>query len=256
MKEVIIHRYCGILSAYGMGLADVVEEAQEPYAAVYGSDSMFEVSKRSKVLTEQVRQQLRLQGFKDENIHTNLYLNLRYEGTDTAMMIRTPQDGSNNYAGEFLKQFRQEYGFELQKRNILISDVRVHGVGVTNILKPVVMEKTVGEPKAEESYQVYFSNGWQETPVYLLENLGYGHTIKGPAIIMNGNNTLLIESVYKAAITKHRNIRIEIGSVTINTELVIKVVDVVHLSTFKKRFMGIAKQMGAMLQRNQHQRAS
>lgn len=249
MREVIIHRYCGILSAYGMGLADVVEEAQEPYAAVYGSDSMFEVSKRSKVLTEQVKQQLRLQGFKDENIHTNLYLNLRYEGTDTAMMIRTPQDGSNNYAGEFLKQFRQEYGFELQKRNILISDVRVRGVGVTNILKPVVMEKAVGKPKAEKSYQVYFSNGWQETPVYLLENLGYGHEIKGPAIIMNGNSTLLIEPSCKAVITKYGNIRIEIGSVPINTELVTKVADVVQLSIFNNRFMGIAEQMGRTLQR-------
>jgi 5-oxoprolinase (ATP-hydrolysing) len=216
---------------------------------MYGSESMFEVSKRSKVLTEQVRQQLRLQGFKDENIHTNLYLNLRYEGTDTAMMIMTPQDGSNNYAGEFVKQFHQEYGFELQKRNILISDVRVHGVGVTDILKPVVMEKTVGEPKAEKSYQVYFGNGWQETPVYLLENLGYGHAIEGPAIIMNGNSTLLIEPVCKAVITKHGNIRIEIGSVPINTELVIKVADVVQLSIFNNRFMGIAEQMGRTLQR-------
>lgn len=249
MREVIIHRYCGILSAYGMGLADVVEEAQEPYAAVYGSDSMFEVSKRSKVLTEQVRQQLRLQGFTDENIHTNLYLNLRYEGTDTAMMIRTPQDGSNNYAGEFLKQFRQEYGFELQKRNILISDVRVRGVGVTNILKPVLMEKTLREPKAEQSYKVYFGNGWQDTPVYLLENLGYGHEIEGPAIIMNGNSTLLIEPVCKAVITKYGNIRIEIGSVPINSELVTKVADVVQLSIFNNRFMGIAEQMGRTLQR-------
>lgn len=249
MREVIIHRYCGILSAYGMGLADVVEEAQEPYAAVYGSDSMFEVSKRSKVLTEQVRQQLRLQGFTDENIHTNLYLNLRYEGTDTAMMIRTPQDGSNNYAGEFLKQFRQEYGFELQKRNILISDVRVRGVGVTNILKPVLMEKTLREPKAEQSYKVYFGNGWQDTPVYLLENLGYGHEIEGPAAIMNGNSTLLIEPVCKAVITKYGNIRIEIGSVPINSELVTKVADVVQLSIFNNRFMGIAEQMGRTLQR-------
>ena len=82
-----------------MGLADVFEEAQEPYVVVYGSDSMLEVSKHSKVLIEHVRKQLNLQGFKYENIHTNLYFNFPYEGTNTTMMITIPQDVTNNYAG-------------------------------------------------------------------------------------------------------------------------------------------------------------
>jgi 5-oxoprolinase (ATP-hydrolysing) len=60
---VVVHRYCGILSAYGMGLADVVEEAQEPYAAVYGPLVMDEVSKRSAALKEEVKKQLGLQVF-------------------------------------------------------------------------------------------------------------------------------------------------------------------------------------------------
>ena len=100
MREVIINPYCGIfLSEYGMGLVDFVEEDQYPYVVMYGSDSMLEVSKHSKVLTEQVRQQLKLQGPKDENIHSNLYFNLPYEGTNTTMMIVTLQDMANNYAG-------------------------------------------------------------------------------------------------------------------------------------------------------------
>nr|ATG71135.1 oxoprolinase 1 [Juniperus procera] len=249
MREVIIHRYCGILSAYGMGLADVVEEAQEPYAAVYGTESLSEVSKRANFLTEQVKEELRLQGFKNENMNTELYLNLRYEGTDTTMMIKAPRDGSNDFAGEFVKLFRQEYGFELQKRHILISDVRVRGVGVTNILKLVEMKEAIGEPKAELFYKVYFESGWQDTPVYVLKNLGYGHTIEGPAIIMNGNSTLLIEPFCKGVVTKYGNIRFEIGSVPIHTDMTTKVADVVQLSIFNNRFMGIAEQMGRTLQR-------
>ncbi|GMY38998.1 5-oxoprolinase isoform X2 [Fagus crenata] len=88
MKEVLIHRFCGILSAYGMGLADVVEEAQEPYSAVYGPESVLEASRREAMLLKQVTQKLQEQGFREENITAETYLNLRYEGTDTAIMVK------------------------------------------------------------------------------------------------------------------------------------------------------------------------
>lgn len=59
--EVVVHRYAGILSAYGMGLADVIEEAQEPYTAKYGPAALEEVSRRSAALIEEVKKQLRIQ---------------------------------------------------------------------------------------------------------------------------------------------------------------------------------------------------
>ncbi|OMO77136.1 Hydantoinase/oxoprolinase [Corchorus capsularis] len=124
MTEVLIYWFCGILSAYGMGLADVVEEAQEPYAAVYGPESVLEASRREAGLLKQVNQKLQEQGFREENIKTETYLNLRYEGTDTAIMVkrRIAEDGSTcGYADEFMKLFQQEYGFKLQNRNILVS---------------------------------------------------------------------------------------------------------------------------------------
>ncbi|GER30070.1 5-oxoprolinase [Striga asiatica] len=258
MKEVLVHRFCGILSAYGMGLADVVEEEQEPYAAVYDPESVLEVSIREKALSARVMSKLRSQGFRDENIRIEVYLNLRYEGTDTAIMVKCPvkeEDGSRgDYAAEFVNLFQQEYGFKLQGRKIMICDVRVRGVGVTNILKPQALEPGSGTPKTECRYTVYFSNSWHDTPLYRLEDFGSGHVILGPAVIMNGNSTVIIEPNCKAEITKYGNIRIELGSsahentsveIANNTE----VADVVQLSIFNHRFMGIAEQMGRTLQR-------
>lgn len=253
MREVVVHRYCGILSAYGMGLADVVEEAQEPYAAVYGPLVMDEVSKRSAVLKEEVKKQLGLQGFKKEEISTEVFLNLRYEGTDTAMMIKDPDDG--NYATAFVRQFRQEYGFELQRKAILISDVRVRGIGSTNILRPVVLNKAVGEPEAEKQrHKVYFGTGWHDTLVYMLEKLGYGHVISGPAVIMNGNSTIIVEPGCTAVITKFGNVHIKVGegsgpSLAAQAKEASLKADVIQLSIFNNRFMGIAEQMGRTLQR-------
>ncbi|RVW98810.1 5-oxoprolinase [Vitis vinifera] len=252
MKEVLIHRFCGILSAYGMGLADVIEEAQEPYSAVYGPESLLEATRREVILVKLVRQKLQMQGFREENITTETYLNLRYEGTDTAIMVKRQlnEDGVGcDYAIEFVKLFQQEYGFKLQNRNILICDVRVRGIGVTNILKPRALEPASGTPKVEGHYKVYFVNGWHHTPLFKLENLGYGHVMPGPAIIMNGNSTVIVEPNCKAVITKYGNIKIEIQSNLGTVKVAEKVADVVQLSIFNHRFMGIAEQMGRTLQR-------
>ncbi|KAI3687397.1 hypothetical protein L1987_81092 [Smallanthus sonchifolius] len=96
---------------------------------------------------------------------------------------------------------------------------------------------------------VYFENGYHNTPLFKLEDLGYGHVIPGPAIIMNGNSTVIVEPNCKAIITKYGNIKIEIESNLVNVEVSEKVADVVQLSIFNHRFMGIAEQMGRTLQR-------
>lgn len=252
MKEVLIHKFCGILSAYGMGLANVVEEAQEPYSAVYGAESIIEVSQREADLLRKVKQKLQNQGFKENNISTETYLNLRYEGTDTAIMVKRKiaEDGKlHDYATEFVRLFQQEYGFKLQNRNIVICDVRVRGIGVTNILRPRAIESVPSGPIVEAYYKVYFGNGWQETPLYKLHKLGYGHMMSGPAIIMNGNSTVIVEPNCRAIITKYGNIKIEIDSPPTSAKISDKIVDVVQLSIFNHRFMGIAEQMGRTLQR-------
>ncbi|KAK4776422.1 hypothetical protein SAY86_005110 [Trapa natans] len=254
MSEVLIHRFCGILSAYGMGLADVIEEAQEPYAATYSETSVLEASRREAILSEQVKKKLQQQGFREENIVTETYLNLRYQGTDTAIMVRRQEGPSFDYAEEFVRIFEREYGFKLQNRSLLICDVRVRGVGVTSILKPRVQEPPLSAaPKVEGFYRMFFGNGWQEAPLLKLEKMGPGHTVLGPAIIMNGNSTIVVEPLCRAVITDYGNIRIEIGidaartaSRAVNDG---EVADVVQLSIFNHRFMGIAEQMGRTLQR-------
>ncbi|EFJ05544.1 hypothetical protein SELMODRAFT_136983 [Selaginella moellendorffii] len=254
IREVVVHRYCGILSAYGMGLADVVEDAQEPYAATYGLEVMAEVSKRARALAQHVTRELKAQNFRDQDISTDLFLNLRYEGTDTTIMIAEPEDG--DFGKAFVREFRREYGFELLNRKILISDVRVRGTGMSNILKPLLLDKAdSGDPLAEDrKHRVYFGTGWHDTRVYLLEKLGYGHELPGPCIVMNGNSTIVVEPNSKAFITKHGNIKIEVGTSAASSDdhpspKVDTKLDVIQLSIFNNRFMGIAEQMGRTLQR-------
>ena len=136
----------------------------------------------------------------------------------------------------------------IYRTGILISDVRVRGIGVTNILKPQALAPASGSPKVEGHYRVYFGS-WHDTPLYKLENLGCGHAMQGPAIVMNGNSTVIVEPNCRAIITKYGNIEIEIDSPLSTVKVTDKVADVVQLSIFNHRFMRIAEQMGRTLQR-------
>nr|KAG5689815.1 hypothetical protein BaRGS_029293 [Batillaria attramentaria] len=95
--------------------------------------------------------------------------------------------------------------------------------------------------------QCYFDSGFADTPVYLLEKLGAGHHITGPAIIIDKNSTILVEPGCEAEITQYGDISITVGC--IKTKDVDTQLDAIQLSIFSHRFMSIAEQMGRVLQR-------
>jgi 5-oxoprolinase (ATP-hydrolysing) len=123
----LIHKYCGILSAYGLGLADVVEDREEPLTeelndhVIKVSQSKFSELKEANIIN------LKVLGFKDEDIEHTTYLNLRYAGTDTQLMIETPND--NDYKIKFEDLHRREFGFILSGRKLYVDNVRVRSVG-------------------------------------------------------------------------------------------------------------------------------
>ena len=94
IKTVLIHRYSSILSAYGMSLSDRVFERQEPSSETFGSSgAQGRLQPRLEALAKDVTNQLRQAGFDDKYIQVEQYLNLRYNGTDTALMTKRPEEG-------------------------------------------------------------------------------------------------------------------------------------------------------------------
>nr|CAD7596902.1 unnamed protein product [Timema genevievae] len=255
MRTVFVHKYAGILSAYGMALADVVHEAQEPCAKIYQPESFSYLDKRLDALSKQCVEELQLQGFTPSQIGTEAYLHLRYEGTDCALMCTATSDkgGSSestthgDFRGTFVKRYQTEFGFVLSGRNIVVDDIRVRGVGKSLAHSTVNIAEADSSPPVDRITKVYFEEGYQDTSVYLLENLRSGHSLPGPAIIMDKLSTILVEPDCTAIITRAGDVKITIGSGQlgrIGTEL-----DSIQLSIFSHRFMSIAEQMGRILQR-------
>ncbi len=212
IRQILVHRYSSVLSAYGMALADVVDERQEPDSKVWADegDSKESLKKKIEELKQRSRVALREQGFENKSIVFEEYLNMRYRGTESALMIVKPEekDGEKEFGGDkwafgqaFVKQHQQEFGFTLPDRDIIVDDVRVRGIGKSfeSLGKTVDVQLKEVQPKdvknGDKEYKrskVYFDGGRQDTPIYKLEDLSVGDKIKGPAILADGTQTIVV----------------------------------------------------------------
>ncbi len=284
ISKIFIHRFSGILSAYGMGLADIVVEKQEPSAHVLPenkeNDVFKNLLKNLKKLSSDAKTELLAQGYKAEQIEIKRYLNLRYQGTDTALMISEPDEvlnydtGNTNcelgisessselqknttkfpdYVSAFRQTYLREFGFDLTGREIIVDDLRVRAVAKSPGLQKYPLAKKDGTPGALEQTKCYFmseSSGcgaWQETPIYRLENLGAGQQLRGPVIVMQNTSTILVEPGCSGEITEYGDVVLSVETRTfreIGTQA-----DPVQVSIFGNLFMSIAEQMGRTLQR-------
>ncbi|XP_059473428.1 5-oxoprolinase [Neocloeon triangulifer] len=254
MSTVLVHKYAGILSAYGMALASVVQEAQEASAKVYCKENFAFLDERLNYLDNKCRAKLKEQGFSDDQIKVEPYLHMRYRGTDCALMCHASSGDSESgnmkhgdFLESFLERYKREFGFTIPARDILVDDIRVRATGNIILHNEAEITPAGTSLPIEKTTRVFFETGPQETPVLLLKNLGQGHTINGPAIVIDGLSTILVEPGCIAKVTPQGNIRIQVGST--GKSFVGEQRDPIQLAIFSHRFMSIAEQMGRILQR-------
>ena len=267
IRQILVHRYSSVLSAYGMALADVVDESQVPDSTVWDDkgDAVKNLKPKMEELKRNSLKRLRDQGFSENVIEFEEYLNMRYRGTESALMVVRPNkaEAKERYGGDvwafgeaFVKQHEQEFGFTLPDRDIIVDDVRVRGIGKGF----EGMEKTVDQQlkelkphdvdpkKAYTKSDVYFEGGRQETTIYKLEDVSVGERIAGPAIIADGTQTIVITPRATALILA-THVVINIGDESASSKPSTQHVDPILLSIFAHRFMAIAEQMGRALQK-------
>lgn len=212
IRQILVHRYSSVLSAYGMALADVVDERQEPDSKIWSDegDAKEDLKKKMDDLKQKSKTALREQGFEGISIVFEEYLNMRYRGTESALMVVKPekQDVQQDYDGDewafgkaFVKQHQQEFGFTLPDRDIIVDDVRVRGIGksfedmgktVDQQLKEIKPTDVKSREKEYGRSQVYFEGGRQDTPIYKIEDLSVGDRVRGPAILADGTQTIVV----------------------------------------------------------------
>ncbi|RAH55986.1 5-oxo-L-prolinase [Aspergillus piperis CBS 112811] len=256
ISRVIIHKFSSVLSAYGLALAEVVKESQEPVSTEY-STSQSTLDKRFEDMIKASTEDMQEQGFSADQVRHDLYLNLRYEGSDTSLMILKPEDDSD-FLEQFRARHRREFGFN-SDRSVLVDDIRVRTIASSKVrteksplvqLREATLKDVSGGP--DNTSKAYF-DGYSEridTPVYLLNKLEKNTRVHGPAVIIDETQTVVVAPNAVASILEtcividleelpHVN-GVEGGSSGI---------DPIRLSIFGHRFMSIAEQMGRTLQK-------
>ena len=265
IERVKIHRFGGVLSAYGLSMADAVQEISEPTAEIYdGAKGKAGRDNRLNQLAEKAVSALAAQRYNKNEIHVERYLNMRFQGTDNTIMVQMGHTDNTEtefpYDDAFRTQFRREFGFELQGRDIVIDDYRVRAVVPGR--NPLASKDipSIGRPVSDMKRRVFFENGWEEVHIYMVDALQPGHVIQGPALIIQRISTVVIEIGCIARVTSGGDLDISVACSNSFNETTASMnfasdsidcikADPVMLSIFGHRFMGIAEQMGKTLAR-------
>lgn len=223
IKTIVIHRHSSILSAYGLALADRAHELQEPCATFYTQQNIPSLMARLDKLTAQVQAGLGSQGFTGTRVKVERILNMRFEGTDTSLMVLPEVTGAapDDYLNAFKRVYKSEFGFVLEGKPVIVDDIKVRGIGKTfDDLGPSIYEEVERlyendqvvtlhgnglKGKAEaKGYSVYFAppvGRVENTPVYLLDNLAVGDLVEGPAMVIDETQTIVIIPGARALVT-------------------------------------------------------
>lgn len=210
-------------------------------------------------MQEQVARDLKKEGFTGTQITFERYVNLRYAGSDTMIMILEPSDG--DYAAAFIKEHEREFSFTLPNRKVLVENLRVRGranAGSQALKKTTISSELESLPwneitvKSDKTLKVYFEGGWTDTPLFVLKDCTPGDPITGPAMIYDNTQMIVVQPGAQARILQS-HVVIDLGwneakgAPELTSEPVSE--DPIQLSIMSNRFMGIAEQMGLTLQK-------
>ncbi|MBL1264533.1 hydantoinase B/oxoprolinase family protein [Methylomicrobium sp. RS1] len=250
MQTVLLHPLAGVLSAYGMGLADFRVLKEQALELPWDEVSEAILHARLQGLEEQGRQALNAQGVGDLQVRTVRRLLLRFQGTDTSLPVDVADKAV--MLEDFKRKYRQRFGFCYEDRPLLVETALVECIGSeAYVLGADAVQ--AGGSGLPESFTSMFSHGqWHRTPVFHRDSLRISESIDGPAIIVEPTSTIVIEPGWRGELRQDGNLLLSRVQPITRAYATGTRADPVLLEIFNKLFMSIAEQMGFVLQNTAH----
>jgi 5-oxoprolinase (ATP-hydrolysing) len=232
MKKILIHPQAGVLSALGIGLADIRKLKEKSINAELNENLISILEQQLKLLEPSGYNEIKYQ------------VHLRYAGTDTSLLVNF--GACTEMQTAFAAIHKQTFGFVRDDKALIVEAVSVEAINKSE-QKINSKPATICEFKPLDSVTMTTGNKPYQTPVYAREQLAIGQKIKGPAIIIEKTGTTVVEPNWQAKISPRYDIILtHIETANAQKQISTKV-DLVMLEVFNNLFMSIAEQMGATL---------
>ena len=268
MTSVLIHPLSSLLSAYGMGLADIRSVRQQAVEEPFGDKGREVLVRAARRLARTVIDEVAGQGVAADRIALHVRAHIRYAGTDTALIVdagtlsRSPRPRTGvkqieqatlaslqKMKSAFERAHKAQFGFVDRDKTLVLEAVSVEAVGGGARFKERTLKIRRGQLPAPARRTRFFSGGkWRRAMVFMRDTLAPGHKVKGPAIVVEPHQTVVVEDGWQAELTAKNHLVLRRIKKLVRPRAVGTRADPVMLEVFNNLFMSIAEQMGVALQ--------
>jgi 5-oxoprolinase (ATP-hydrolysing) len=248
MKTVFVHTLAGVMSAYGMGLADQAAMREAAVELRLNEIPEGALAQRLDALGGGVRQELLAQGVAEERITLVRRVHLRYEGTDSAIIVLF--DEPARMKAQFEAAYKKRFSFLMPAKALVVEALSVEAIGASGAPPESLAEAAPrdGVLAPRETVRMFGGDAWHDTALYQRGDLRIGDVVNGPAIIAEDNATTVVEPGWQAQVTPYSHIVMTRVIALPERRAIGTNADPVMLEIFNNLFMSIAEQMGLRLQ--------
>ena len=259
ITKVLIHPLAGVLSAYGIGLADIIAMREQAVEAPLTTESLRTCPAILGPLEQDARAEVAAEGVPPDRITAAHRAHLRYQGTDTAVIV--PVGPLAEMTAAFEAEYARRFSFLMPDKPVLVEAVSVEvtgaqqarGRGTRPVRQKTGRRRARGQPRPGPPRVRMFTGGaWTEVDLSERAGLSPGHAVNGPAIITEELATTVVEPGWRAVVTERGDLLLTRVTARPDRAATGTGADPVLLEIFNNLFMSVAEQMGVRLQSTAH----
>ena len=247
MTRVLIHPFSSLLSAYGMGLADIRATREQAIEQSFGDKARTAIERTGGRLGKDAVAEVAGQGVPKAKIKLIVRAHIRYAGTDTALVVDAGSLKAMQNA--FEKAHKARFGFIDRSKEMVVEAVSVEAIGGGAKFAEKKQRKSAAKLPSPARKTRFFSQGeWHKAGVYTRDQLKPGSRVKGAAIIIEPHQPIVVEPGWQAELTAKNHLVLTRAKKLKRSFAIGTHADPVMLEVFNNLFMSIAEQMGVSLQ--------
>ncbi len=205
MTQIFIHPYAGVLSAYGIGLAEVRSLREQAIEVALTEAALPAIQQILMAIATEGKAEIQQQGIAENHIQVLLKAHLRYAGTDSAVIVDFGSVAAMR--DQFEQTYQQRYGFTMPDQALIVEAVAIEAIGQMGMLEePLVAANRATPLTPVATVPLYTKGVWQEAPVYQRQDLQPGDRIHGAALIIEPTGTNVIEPGWWAELTSRNHL--------------------------------------------------